>query len=105
MLYGSREHLLGSGTHDPIHRSRIRTATRTWSSDIPAIFLRARHRRAGGHVQKGVEKPEGRRKGLVPPQGQRAVKSGGGTRLRRKRIGNRCELVTLLVQQITGGRI
>ena len=37
MSCGSREHHLGSGAQDLIHRSRIRTTVRTWSPAVPAI--------------------------------------------------------------------
>lgn len=41
MSRGSREHSLGSGAQDLIHRSRIRTAVRTWSS-CPVILIARR---------------------------------------------------------------
>jgi hypothetical protein len=47
---GSREHHLGSGARDLIHRSRIKTAARAWSPDIPVIFLPARSRMSGCQV-------------------------------------------------------
>ena len=50
MSCGSREHHLGSGARDLIHRSRIKTAARAWSPDIPVIFLPARSRMSGCQV-------------------------------------------------------
>src|SRR5271167_4446798 len=41
MSCGSREHHLGSGAQDPIHRSRIRTAVRIWSPAVPVILMAA----------------------------------------------------------------
>lgn len=48
MSYGSREHHLGSVTHDPIHRSRIRTAARTWSPAVPVVLVTATWKVASG---------------------------------------------------------
>ena len=50
MSCGSREHHPGSGARDLIHRSRIKTAARAWSPDIPVIFLPARSRMSGCQV-------------------------------------------------------